>query len=74
MPTSALTMGIGTIFQAKSIVLIASGAQKAEILHTAFFGPITPAVPASILQLHSDVTLVADEDALRVVRSLVDGF
>ena len=37
---------------------------KAEIVHKAFFGPITPQVPASVLQLHNDVTLVADEAAL----------
>jgi len=67
MPTSALTMGIGSIFQARQIVLIASGPSKAEIVKAAFFGPITPQVPASILQLHKDVTLVADADALRLV-------
>jgi len=75
MPTSALTMGINSIFQAKRIVLIASGPQKAEIVHVAFFGPITPKVPASILQMHRDVTLVADTDALRIIveREKVDG-
>jgi len=67
MPTSALTMGINSIFQAKRIVLIASGPQKAQIIHAAFFGPITPEVPASILQMHRDVTLVADADALSVI-------
>jgi len=67
MPTSALTMGINSIFQAKRIVLIASGPSKAEIVLAAFFGPITPQVPASILQMHRDFTLIADADAMRLV-------
>ncbi|MCL2818354.1 MAG: glucosamine-6-phosphate deaminase [Actinomycetia bacterium] len=69
MPTSALTMGIGSIFNADRIVLIASGPTKTEILHDAFFGPITPKVPASILQIHPDVTLIADEEALAKIRA-----
>ena len=60
----AYTMGIKTIMQAKKILIVASGEDKAEIVHKAFFGPITPQVPASVLQLHNDVTLVADEAAL----------
>ena len=64
VPTHAYTMGIQTIMQAKKIVLIASGKDKADIIEKAFRGPITPAVPASILQLHPDVKLVGDEDAL----------
>ena len=63
VPTQAYTMGIGTIMQAKKILVIASGADKAEIIKKAFFGPITPQVPASILQLHPDVTVVVDEAA-----------
>ena len=58
------TMGIKTIMQAKKILIVASGEDKAEIVRDAFFGPITPKVPASVLQLHNDVTLVADEAAL----------
>ena len=50
--------------QAKKILIVASGEDKAEIVRDAFFGPITPKVPASVLQLHNDVTLVADEAAL----------
>ncbi len=64
VPTAAYTMGIGTVMSAKKIVMVAYGADKAEILRKAFFGPITPEVQASILQLHPDVTLVADEAAL----------
>ena len=63
VPTQAYTMGIGTIFKARRILLIASGKDKAEIVKKAFCGPIDPQVPASILQLHPDVTVVLDEDA-----------
>ena len=61
VPKQAYTMGIKTIMQAKKILIVASGEDKAEIVRDAFFGPITPKVPASVLQLHNDVTLVADE-------------
>ena len=64
VPRQAYTMGIGTIMRAKKILLIVSGEAKAEILARAFFGPVTPEVPASILQFHSDVVLVADSAAL----------
>ena len=50
--------------RAKKILIVVSGADKADTVKEAFFGPITPKVPASILQLHPDVTLVADEAAL----------
>ena len=60
----ACFFGIGTIMQAKKILIIVSGEDKADIVRDAFFGPVTPRVPASILQMHSDVTLVADEAAL----------
>ena len=64
VPRQAYTMGIKTIMQAKKILLVVSGEDKAEIVRAAFQGPVTPAVPASILQLHNDVTIVADEAAL----------
>ena len=57
-------MGMQAITQARKILLIASGADKAEALQKSFFGPVTPQVPASILQLHTDVSIVADEAAL----------
>lgn len=66
VPTQAYTMGIQNIMLAKEILIIASGANKAEIIAKAFLGPVTPKVPASILQMHPDVTLVADEAALSV--------
>lgn len=64
VPTQAYTMGIGTIMRARQILLIVSGSGKADIVARAFWGPVTPQVPASILQMHPDVTLVADEEAL----------
>ena len=64
VPRQAYTMGIGTIMRAKKILLVASGEGKADINAKAFTGPITPEVPASILQLHNDVTIVADAAAL----------
>ena len=64
VPKQAYTMGIKSIMQAKKILVIVSGESKAEILKEVLHGPITPAVPASILQLHNDVTIVADEAAL----------
>ena len=64
VPRQAYTMGIGTIMNAKKILVVVSGADKAEILNKVINGPVTPQVPASILQLHPDVTIVADEDAL----------
>ena len=64
VPRQAYTMGIGTIMSAKKILVIVSGKSKAPAVKKAFFGPITPHVPASILQLHPDVTVIADADAL----------
>ena len=62
VPRQAVTMGIGAIMKAKKVVLIANGKAKKEIVQKAFFGPITPAVPASILQLHPDLTVVFSEE------------
>jgi len=58
VPKRAVTMGMGAIMSAKKILLIANGANKADILDQALYGPITPHVPASILQLHNDVTVI----------------
>ena len=68
VPRQAYTMGIGTIMKAKKILVIVSGAAKAKILKEALYGPITPLVPASVLQMHSDVIVIADEAALSAVR------
>lgn len=64
VPRQAYTMGIGTIMSAKKVLVLISGEDKAEIVRDAFFGPVTPKVPASILQLHPDVVIIADEAAL----------
>lgn len=64
VPKEAYTMGIKSIMQAKKIVVIVSGESKKDIVKRAFLGPITPEVPASVLQLHNDVILVGDEAAL----------
>lgn len=67
VPRQAYTMGIGSIMKARKILVIVSGAEKADILKKAVRGPITPQVPASVLQLHPDVTIVADEAALSLM-------
>ena len=64
VPRQAYTMGIKNIMQAKKILVVVSGKDKAAILKKVLYGAITPEVPASILQLHNDVTIVADEAAL----------
>lgn len=64
VPKQAYSMGIQTIMMAKKILVVVSGADKAEAVKNAFFGPVTPKVPGSILQMHLDVTVVADEAAL----------
>ncbi|MBR4026616.1 MAG: glucosamine-6-phosphate deaminase [Lachnospiraceae bacterium] len=71
VPTQAYTMGIGTIMAAKKILVVVSGADKAEIVHKAFFGAITPQVPASILQLHPEVVVVGDEAAFAKIKDLI---
>ncbi len=58
VPKKAITMGMWAIMQAKKVLLIANGADKKEIVEKAFYGPITPEVPASILQAHRDVTVI----------------
>lgn len=64
VPKQAFTMGIGTIMRAKKVLMIVSGKDKAPILKEALYGPVTPQVPASILQFHPDAIVIADEDAL----------
>lgn len=61
VPRQAVTMGMLSIMQAKKVLLIANGAGKREILDKAFSGPITPEIPASILQLHPDLTVIYSE-------------
>ena len=67
VPKQAYTMGVGTILRAKMILLVVSGKDKAEALDAVVNGPITPQVPGSVLRLHPNVIIVADEDALSVI-------
>lgn len=67
VPKQAYTMGIKTIMQARKILVVVSGEDKAAIVKEAFTGPITPKVQASVLQLHNDVIVVADEAALSLL-------
>ncbi len=63
MPHYALTMGIGDIMRARKIVLIATGESKAKAVKALVEGEVTPSCPASILQLHSDVTVFLDKES-----------
>ena len=67
VPRRACTMGVREIMQAKTVLMVVSGEAKANAVRDAFFGPVTPHVPASILQLHPDFILVADKAALSKV-------
>ncbi|PYR96632.1 MAG: glucosamine-6-phosphate deaminase [Acidobacteria bacterium] len=68
LPHQAITMGLATILEARRIVLLASGSKKAQILAQAFAGEITTHVPASVLGLHSHLTVMADEEAAAIYR------
>lgn len=63
IPDFYVTMGPKSVMQARKLVLIASGKEKAAIIKEAFFGPVTPEIPASILQLHPHITIIIDKDA-----------
>ena len=60
-------MGVGSIMRAKMILLVASGKAKAQAVKDTVSGPVTPKVPASVLQLHPNVVLVGDEDAMSLL-------
>lgn len=63
VPTSALTLGLGGIMKAKKIIMIATGKEKAKAVAEIFSGKITTQNPATVLQLHADVTVIMDEEA-----------
>ena len=67
VPKRAITMGIKSIMQARQILVVVSGEDKADIVKKAFFGPVEPQVPASILQMHPNVVLCGDKAALRTI-------
>ncbi len=69
VPMQAVTMGIHTIMQARSIILMAFGANKAQAIEGAVIGPVTEDLPASILRLHPDVTIFADDDAAAGIKA-----
>jgi glucosamine-6-phosphate deaminase len=69
VPRFAVTMGIGSIMRCRSIMLLASGKAKAPAVKGALEGPITPALPASALQFHMDVTVILDKDAASLLKS-----
>lgn len=68
VPRRAYTMGVQTIMNARSILVVANGEKKARAVHDMCFGPVTPQCPASILQLHTNVTIVADDEALALCK------
>ena len=63
MPTHAVTMGLATIMRARKILVIASGAAKADAVYGMLRGPVNEDCPASILQNHEDVTVILDKAA-----------
>lgn len=67
VPKQAYTMGVGTILRAKKILLVVSGEDKAEALNAVVNGPITPQCPGSVLRLHNDCIIVADEAAMSLL-------
>ena len=64
MPREGFTLGLGTLMEARRLVLIASGARKRGILAAALDGPTGEAVPATLLRLHPEATVIADRAAL----------
>ena len=67
VPTHAVTMGVKTVMQARSIILMAIGPAKAPIMKEMLRGPVTEKVPASVLQLHPDVTVYMDYEAAKLL-------
>ena len=67
VPTHAATMGVKTVMHARAILLLAFGSAKAEAVRAALIGPVTEEVPASVLQLHPDVTVICDEEAAKLL-------
>ena len=68
VPRQAYTMGTQTIMYARMILVVANGEAKAQAVHDMCYGPVTPACPASILQLHTNCVVVADEAALSLCK------
>lgn len=67
VPTHAISMGLGTIAEARRLLLLANGEKKAQAIHAAIEGPLTAMMPASLVQIHPDVTILVDEAAASLV-------
>jgi glucosamine-6-phosphate deaminase len=72
VPRAAVSVGIKTIMQARKIILLAYGEEKAEAIYGMLYGKIVPTLPASVLQLHPDVTIIVDSDASRLLDKNID--
>ncbi|SCX81541.1 glucosamine-6-phosphate deaminase [Alkaliphilus peptidifermentans] len=70
VPRKAISMGIKTIMRARKILLLAVGKDKAKVIYQMLYGKITPELPASILQLHPDVTMIFDKEAASLLESM----
>ena len=68
VPKKAITLGVGSIFKSKKIMLIATGENKAEAIYNTVYGKVVPEVPASILQFHSDIVLILDKKAAKLLK------
>ena len=73
VPKKAITMGVGSIFKSRKIMLIATGENKAEAIYNTVYGKVVPEVPASILQFHSDIVLILDKDAAKFLNAKENG-
>lgn len=69
VPSKAVTMGTGSIFKSRKILLLASGKNKAKAIADTVYGTVTPEVPSSILQFHNDVIMILDEEAASLLNS-----
>ena len=70
VPRQAYTMGVQTIMNARMVLMVANGKNKAQAVHDMCFGPVAPSCPASILQLHANCVVVADDEALSLCEGL----
>ena len=68
VPKKAITMGVGSIFKSRKIMLIATGENKAAAIYNTVYGKVAPEVPASILQFHSDIVLILDKEAAKLLK------
>jgi glucosamine-6-phosphate deaminase len=71
MPHFAITMGVGTILEARNIIMIANGVKKADVVAKSIEGPVTSQITASAIQLHGGgITVVLDKDAASKLKNL----